>query len=137
MKKPIIAALILLTGCGEASKNETGGSGSVELDSNLLIGCWYLDSSTNHNLYNDQLYINENFEYFIFSGSNGGGLSENGQIPFKDSLQNQYGTMNKIELLDSFTLKKNWSGWVTHEDFYRKLSYSNVDEELDLALKNR
>lgn len=137
MKNSIIISLILLllVGCSEIPSQEDKTTETIELDSTLLIGCWRLDSSSNCNYSWDELYITDEFDYYLFSRSNGGGLRNYGQIPFKDSMRNQYGTMNSIELLDSFKLKKAWTGWVEHEEFYKKWDNQDVNEELILAFK--
>ncbi len=137
MKNAIISSLIilLLAGCGEFSNPKENTSQLIELDSTLLIGSWRLDSSSDCNYSWDELYIDDEFDYYLFSRSNGGGLREYGQILYKDSLQNQYGTMNKIELLDSFKLKKTWTGWVKHEEFYKKREHNFVNEKLNSAIK--
>tara|TARA_B100000809_G_C14958490_1_gene466494 strand:+ start:62 stop:790 length:729 start_codon:yes stop_codon:yes gene_type:complete len=121
-----ITILSTLTAC---SNQEPVNSNSVEkLNSELIVGEWRLDSSSNRNLFNDRLIILENLKTFEFSGTDGGSLRTKGIID-KDSIKTELGETLKIQLLDSNKLRIS-GGWSNSDDYFRRTNFGDYQESL-------
>ncbi len=98
-----------------------------------LNGRWRLDSSSN-SYYGRRIMFFDDKNYYQFNRSNGGGLSDKGQIFSKDSIQGKYEHWKyHYKLIDSNHIRITQENGQT--DFYEKADYGNYKKYLKEYLK--
>ena len=97
---------------------------SPELNDNILIGEWQLDSSSNRFFSRDKLFLLEDSSVYLFSGSNGGSLISKGRRFRRDSIDTDYYGGVEIKLIDSNRFRLS-GGWTRNENFYKRMNYGN------------
>lgn len=99
-------------------------------DTNLLIGEWRLDSSSNRFFSYDRLIILKDSSFYLFSGSDGGSLITQGRRFGKDSIMTElYGNL-KVFMIDSNHIHLG-AGWINNENFYKRTKYGDFTDNLE------
>ena len=98
------------------------------LNTELIVGEWRLNSSSNKYLSNDRLIVLEDLTTFRFSGTDGGSLRAKGIIE-NDSIRNKNGEILYVELIDSNRLRIS-SGWSNSVDYFKRSNYGDYQENL-------
>jgi hypothetical protein len=126
MKTLIIILFTLTLFACRPAKNDNQ---TDKLNSNLLFGEWYLDSSSSSHWYGDRLIIRNDSSVFWFSGSDGGSLYSKGYWTGKDTLLLRLEQKMKIILVDSNRIHIS-GGWNNLELSFRKTEAGNLTEYL-------
>lgn len=104
-------------------------------DDNLMVGEWWLDSSSHRCFSRDRLILLEDGSFYLFSGSDGGSLRIKGKKISKDSLATEFTDTLKIHLVDSNRLCIS-GGWSNDQDFYERSGYGDYHEDLKEYLES-
>lgn len=99
------------------------------LDPQLFVGKWILDSSSNPNVFRNSMFILENGDVYLFSGTDGGSCRKFNKH-HSDTITSEYGEKMFVQLLDSnkFEIRGEYSNW---QDFYIR---SPFESELSRSL---
>lgn len=112
------------------SSRDSGQSDTIRpLDNALMVGEWQVDSSANGDYLYDRLIILEDGSFYMFSGSDGGSMSNAGRKFDETLLATDHGDTMNINLLDSNQLYVS-GGWNNIENYYRRWDFGDYRENL-------
>ncbi|WP_459212029.1 hypothetical protein [Aquimarina rhabdastrellae] len=138
LKKPLksilsITLIIFLVSCGTDS-----GKNRIENKNFDLTGTWRFLESTDKYITDDhRIIVLEDSTYYIFSISNGGGLSEKGVLSKNDSLIDERNFKYRLKKIDTnkIEIENHYSFFGDFTNTYKKTHYRNYKDELKKYLK--